>query len=95
MMPVDWVVRRKYETRRSALNVVLQLGRPQRAVSGEWNCCVQVVHEGVEETTEALGEDSLQALLLGVFMARARLESLQATEGLTWLGHTDLGLEIP
>lgn len=94
-MPVDWVVRRKYETRRPALDVVLQLGRPQRAVSGDWSCCVQVVHAGVEETTEALGEDSLQALLLGVVMARARLVSLQATEGLTWLGHTDLGLEIP
>lgn len=74
--------------------VVMRLSEPRRRPSGEWACLVQIADLEKPEITEAFGEDSLQALLLGAAMAKARLESLQPAHGLTWMKEGDLGLSL-
>lgn len=90
----EWVAERPLIATATGRNVMIRVGKPTKARSGEWTCSVQVTGIEQPETTYAFGEDSLQALLMGLSMVRARLESLKASHGLIWLGESDLGLDL-
>ena len=90
----DSIAQREFATVLPRDTVSLRLRKPRRTATGEWSCSVELTHRGLIETTEAFGEDSMQALLLGIVMARAQLVSLRSAYGLTWLGDTVLGLDF-
>lgn len=62
--------------------VIARLGRPRRSRRAPWECPYQVVGAGNARVRVALGEDSLQALLLACARLRVELQRIQAT----WLG---------
>ena len=57
----------------------------------EWVCSVYVIGlAGEREMTEAVGVDSVQALVLGITMLRARVSSLHRKHRFTWIGGSDI-----
>ncbi len=76
-----------------SISVKVRIAKPARDLEGVWSCVIQISGvDGLRPELEAYGEDSVQALLLGVDMARAYLSFTRA-EGiprLTWLGSDPL-----
>ena len=65
-------------------DVTVQLGRPHRRRTGEFECPYRVRGLGRVRVGRALGEDSVQALQLAFEAVRLELEPHAAT--LTWYG---------
>jgi hypothetical protein len=60
--------------------IVVELGRPYRASSGEWACPVKI--RGLyDRLPDVRGEDALQALCLAASLARSLLEGYVETGG--------------
>jgi hypothetical protein len=61
---------------------------------GAWRCRIHLTGPGLDVDRYAYGEDGLQALILGLEMARVRLRTMPLPAGatLTWLGEADLGI---
>ncbi|MDA0563287.1 hypothetical protein LG943_02920 [Streptomonospora sp. S1-112] len=81
--------------------VRVRLGRPRpdthpEGTGTDWCCPWQVEGLGATETDSSFGVDSLQALLLGVYGLRLRLEERARRAGvrLDWLGMAGLGLTL-
>lgn len=89
----EWIAEREFRTA-DGHSVIMSIGRPTRTATGEWSCAVRVTGIESPEITEAFGEDSVQALLMALSMARARVELLRRLHGLTWLGADDLGISL-
>ncbi len=71
--------------------VVIRIGKPRRAPSGDWECPYQILGVGSGRPRRALGLDPIQALLLTFVGIRYDLKRTGAA--LTWLGEPgDLGL---
>jgi hypothetical protein len=67
------------------------------AVGGRrWRCRLRLTGAGPDVDQYAYGEDGLQALILGLEMARIVLATapLPAGAALTWLGDADLGIPV-
>jgi len=94
MKDASFVAERSFELAAPAKELIVRIGRPTRHGSRDWVCSVHVVGLDEPETSEAYGEDSLQALLMALSMLRARLTSSQVRWGISWLGDADLGLEM-
>lgn len=88
------VAERELRTSLGDGSVVIRVHLPQADPDGGWTCNVSIFSGGSDSESLAFGEDSLQALLMGVSMLRARLQPLHRSHGLTWLGAEDLGLEL-
>lgn len=73
----------------SSIAVKVRVAKPVRDPKGHWTCSIGISgNEKLQSELTAFGEDSVQALMLGLDMARAYLSSTRA-EGvprLTWLG---------
>ena len=94
---LDAVVERTFERTgpEGTTSVRLALGRPEPdpEPGGDWRCRVVISGLGPRVDQFAYGVDSLQALALGLEMARAHLmHAPPAGGGLRWLGESDLGL---
>lgn len=93
-------VERKLESHAVAgvCEVWLRVFRPERdpEPGGSWRCRVRI--DGLEPVVDqhAYGEDGVQALILGLEMARVclRFADLPAGASLTWLGGADLGIPV-
>lgn len=73
----------------------LELSAPQWIEEDDdWVCSITLSGEGVADQGQAFGVDSLQAFLLALQMAHAKIEYLKRTKGLivAWNGGMDLGL---
>lgn len=90
----DWIAHRALRSSTSDNEIIVRLGRPVGDSTGVWSCEVQVTALELPEVTVAHGEDSLQALLLGISMLRARVLSLQRKHKLTWLDGEDIAIEL-
>lgn len=72
--------------------VLLKVGKPFPDGKGAW-CCEYCLGAPLQISGKAYGQDGLQALLLGLAHARARLEFSQEFRGrVSWLDQEDLGL---
>ena len=86
----------EYHDGEGAHPVLLRIGKPapDPAPDGDWRCAVDFV--GLPDgdgTFYAVGVDSLQALLLALSAATARLKALRARgSALTWEGQAALGI---
>lgn len=69
---------------------------PDPEPGGSWRCRVQITGELWAVDQHAYGEDGVQALVLGLEMARVCLRSTPLPGGttLTWLGEPALGLPV-
>jgi len=78
--------------------VRLRVSAPDRdpRPGGRWRCRVEIAGFGRDVDQYAYGEDGLQALVLGLEMARVRLRTTPLPSGasLTWLGDAALGIPV-
>lgn len=78
--------------------VRLRVGAPEPdpAPGGSWRCRVEIAGGPWAVDQHAYGEDGLQALVLGLEMARILLRTtpLPAAASLTWLHDSDLGIPV-
>jgi hypothetical protein len=74
----------------SGRSVHLLIGKPVPHPEADWICPWQIKGIGDEEVVEASGIDAVQALSVALAMATVRLEAIQLTERLTFLGDEQL-----
>jgi hypothetical protein len=89
---IEGFLEREFEVDGEEAAAVLRIGRPVEHPEGDWNCPFQISGMGDDRIHEASGVDSLQALSMGLQMARAQLESYRRSHRITWLGGDDLGI---
>jgi hypothetical protein len=94
-----WVAERELEFRENdaaqSQKVVVRIGIPEPE-EDFWRCATLIDGAPTEgEVFHAYGEDSLQALLLGIQALAIRVKALGQTGKLTWFDGTDLGLPEP
>lgn len=89
-----WIAERHFDAGDEVESIRALIAHPVREPSGEWGCRVEVVGGGFSFHEAAFGEDSLQALLMGIAMLRAVLVPTMDRIDLRWLGTRDLGIEI-
>lgn len=76
---------------RDGAKVRVGVGQPRNVGQDEWACSVYVIGiAGEREITEAVGVDSVQALVLGIAMLRARVSSLHRKYRFSWIGGDDI-----
>ena len=73
--------------------LVVELGRPYRALEGEWACPV-AIHGLHDRLQDVRGEDSLQALCLAVSLIRSLLSSYLEDGGLLMHPDTDYPYDL-
>jgi len=93
-MPALWVAEREYLIAGTQDSIVARISQPVRAESGEWSCVIKVSGSVATHESTAYGEDSLQALMMGLSKLRIVLATRPAWAALTWLGETDLGIDL-
>lgn len=71
----------------------VELGLPVRDADGVWSCSVRVLGVGDARVTPALGETSLQALLLALELAYIRIRAIDPGFTPMDLGGMPIGLE--
>ncbi len=95
----DLLAEREYEAQAAAggatRKVVLRIGRPRPDPEGDWLCPVQVVGLEDDAVMNVNGIDAVQALLLAMQMAGARLTHPPRGVTVTWMGMPDVGLPLP
>lgn len=77
------------------VEVIVSFGKPQLVEEGgPYYCPLRIIGLGPESVKSAYGEDSLQALMLAIRMAKANLEYRAATHGgvLRWSSADGTGL---
>ncbi len=94
----DVIAERQLDARDASdapISVIVRIGRPEPHPDGGWVCPLQILGLGDEKVYAAGGEDSLQALLLGVKMARTHLEYRKDRSiRLDFAGMPDFGMSI-
>ena len=89
---LHWIADRSYKT--EAGSVTARLGQPTLEPTGEWSCSIELIGPGIQHRSNAYGEDSLQALLLGLSKLRLVLTSDKKLQSLSWLDQAGHGIEL-
>ena len=87
-----WIAERSYSS--DAGSVTARLGRPVREPTGEWSCSIEVNGPEVRHQSKAFGEDSFQALVLGLSKLRIVLRTERKLRSLSWLGQAGDGMDL-
>lgn len=76
--------------------MVLSIERPKPHPDGwDWTCGVAIAPPaGHQRRFEAMGVDSMQALILALGMAKVSILEWATSEGFGWHGKADLGLSF-
>lgn len=87
-----WIAERSYST--EAGSVTARVGQPVREPTGEWSCSIEINGPGIRHHSNASGEDSLQALVLGLSMLRIVLSTDRTLRSLSWLDQPGHGIDL-
>ena len=86
------IAERRFQIHSTGGDLIARLAAPEQREAGEWACPIELEGPDGSAHLEAFGEDSLQALQLGLVMLSAEVLSRQRRTSLRWLGGEDLGL---
>ncbi len=89
-----WIASREYQAAGTRSKFTVRIGEPTLGSHREWNCEIEIAGAGLDINTSAIGEDSLQALLLGLSKLSIILETEPRLRGLSWLGQPGAFIEL-
>ena len=87
-----WIADRTYAT--DAGSLTARVSQPVREPTGEWSCSIEVNGPEMRHQSKAYGEDSLQALVLGLSKLRMVLSTSPKLRSLSWLDQAGHGIEL-
>lgn len=91
MTSPQWIAERTYSTDDGLLTA--RVSQPIKEATGEWSCHIEVVGPQLHHS-KAFGEDSLQALVLGLAKLRIVLSTDRKLRSLSWLGQSGPSIEL-